>query len=44
MFPQTYGQVCDELQTANIVLFSGATSLGAIIKTFDGAIFYMLVW
>ena len=39
-FPtKTYNEFCNELQTGDIVLFSGATSSGAIIKIFDGAIF-----
>ena len=39
-FPvKTYGEVRSELQTGDIVLFSGATSSGALIKIFDGAIF-----
>ena len=34
-----YSQVIDQLQTGDLVLFSGATSSGALIKIFDGAIF-----
>ena len=34
-----YNEICKELQTGDIVLFSGATSSGAIIKIFDGAVF-----
>ena len=34
-----YSQIIDELQTGDLVLFSGATSSGALIKIFDGALF-----
>lgn len=35
----SYGKIRGELQTGDLVLFSGATSSGAIIKIFDGALF-----
>ena len=39
-FPMVqYSQVIDELQTGDLVLFSGATSSGALIKIVDGAVF-----
>lgn len=39
-FPRVqYSQIVDELQTGDLVLFSGATSSGGLIKIFDGAIF-----
>ena len=34
-----YSQIVDKLQTGDLVLFSGATSSGALIKIFDGALF-----
>ena len=34
-----YSQIIDQLQTGDLVLFSGATSSGALIKIFDGALF-----
>ena len=35
----SYSEIRESLQTGDIILFSGATSSGAIIKIFDGAIF-----
>ena len=34
-----YDDIADKLQTGDLVLFSGATSSGAIIKLFDNAEF-----
>ena len=34
-----YTEVRETLRTGDLILFSGATSSGAIIKIFDGAIF-----
>ncbi len=35
----SYTKIRETLQTGDLVLFSGATSSGALIKIFDGAIF-----
>ena len=35
----SYTELRETLNTGDLVLFSGATSSGAIIKIFDGAIF-----
>lgn len=34
-----YNDIADKLETGDLVLFSGATSSGAIIKLFDNAEF-----
>ena len=34
-----YSEIREQLQTGDIVLFSGATTSGALIKMFDGSVF-----
>jgi hypothetical protein len=36
---KSYGSISSTLQTGDIVLFSGASSTGSLIKIFDGALF-----
>lgn len=42
-FSQSYGQIPDELQTGDMVVFSEAASSGTLIKIFYRVILYLLV-